>query len=173
MPRSWPLIASNLLHLMNGLLVIVSCGKAKIWDKKSATGATSAQLAYTGPLFKINRAFAEKFGEKWMILSAKFGFIEPTFQIPEPYNVTFTRKSSGPIAVDQLRRQVADHNFARFSKIIALGGKDYQRMVEAAFSETPVQPLFPFRGLDIFKLTPAIKRAIAANDPFNEEASRG
>ncbi len=46
------------------------------------------------------------FGERWMVLSAKYGFIEPAFLIPGQYNVTFKKRSTGPIATADLRDQV-------------------------------------------------------------------
>ena len=58
-------------------LVIVPCGKRKIWDKNSEAGPTKARDVYTGSPFKVNREYAEKFGDPWVILFAKYGFLEP------------------------------------------------------------------------------------------------
>ena len=151
--------------MKNGVLVIVPCGQMKIWDDTPMAGPTAAQNAYTGPYFDINRKFAEKFGEAWMILSAKYGFIEPTFQIPEPYNVTFKFKKTGPISTDQLHEQVRQRQLDHYAMVIGLGGTDYRLAIEGAFDGTPVQLKFPFSGLPIGKMMQATKRAIGANDP--------
>ena len=58
-----------------------------------------AQDAYTGAPFSLNRKFAETFADSWLILSAKYGFIDPESMVPGPYNVTFKRKATAPIAI--------------------------------------------------------------------------
>ena len=59
-----------------GTLVIVPCGKSKIWDRDPDAGPTAARAAYVGSPFKVNREYAETFGEAWVILSAKYGFLQ-------------------------------------------------------------------------------------------------
>ena len=150
--------------MIDCLLVIVPCGQKKIWDKDADAGVTLAKHAYTGPPFTINRTFAEHFGQAWVILSAKYGFIKPEFRIPEPYNVTFKRKATGPISVTQLQNQVRTKRLTQFSRIIGLGGKEYRQAIEAAFDGISVELHFPFAGLPIGKAMQATKRAIAADD---------
>lgn len=91
---------------MNGVLVVVPCGQKKIWDRTPSAGATAAKDVHIGPPFGINKTCAEKFGEAWVILSAKYGFIEPDFEIAGPYKITFKKKRSGPIATARLREQL-------------------------------------------------------------------
>ena len=93
---------------MNGLLVIVPCGQSKIWDREPGRGPAPARDAYTGAPFKVNRQYAEKFGSRWLVLSAKFGFISPDFLIAGPYNVTFKKKATGPVSLRELRQQVKE-----------------------------------------------------------------
>lgn len=92
---------------MGATLVVIACGAAKVWDRHPDRGATRAADAYTGPPFRLNRAYAEAIGDGWLILSAKYGLIAPDFLIPGPYDTTFTRRSSGPVGGDLLRRHVA------------------------------------------------------------------
>lgn len=115
------------------LLVVVPCGGLKIWRRRPDAGPTPAASAYIGLLFKVNKEFAERFADTWVILSAKYGFIEPEFVIPGNYNVTFKRASTGPISTARLREQVKEKGLDRFSRVIALGGKDYVSRVRAAF----------------------------------------
>lgn len=153
---------------MNGVLVIVPCGQKKIWDRYSSSGPIAARDAYTGSPFGVNRAFAERFGEKWIILSAKYGFIEPDFMIPAPYNITFKNRRTGPITADQLREQIEKQNLSRFATVIGLGGKEYRKAIELAFAGGPVRLCFPFSGLPIGKAMQATKCAIATDDPMWE-----
>jgi hypothetical protein len=43
-----------------------------------------ARDAYTSDLFRTYREDAQAFGERWVVLSAKYGFIDPDFEIPAP-----------------------------------------------------------------------------------------
>lgn len=152
--------------MAHSTLVIIPCGQQKIWTKTPAAGPTLARDAYTSSPFRVNRAFAEKFGDKWLILSAKYGFVEPDFRIPEAYNVTFKDSRIGPISRQQLGEQVRRRRLGRFTTVIGLGGRQYREAVEQAFAHTAVRLRFPFSGLPIGKAMQAAKRAIAANDPF-------
>ncbi|WP_442511668.1 DUF6884 domain-containing protein [Novipirellula sp. SH528] len=140
-------------------LVIVPCGLSKIWDKQPSAGPTIAQDAYTGSPFKVNRKYAEFIGTQWVILSAKYGFITPTFELPGPYEVTFKRMSSRPFAFEVLRRQVVELRLDQYTAVIGLGGKEYRAAVSAAFDSTKVEPTFPFAGLPIGKAMQATKNA--------------
>lgn len=61
-------------------VVLVGCGKAKL------PYIARAEDLYTGALFRKARAYAEKFGDEWGILSAKHGLILPN-QMIEPYDL--------------------------------------------------------------------------------------
>ena len=87
------------------ILVVVPCGLSKVWDNDPSRGSVRAEAAYTGPPFKVNSGFARKVGDKWVILSAKYGFINPNFLIPESYNVTFKDPQTRPINVKHLKTQ--------------------------------------------------------------------
>jgi len=128
------------------LLVIVPCGQAKIWKKNPKHGPEKAKTAYIGSPFKVNRAFAEKFSDRWLILSAKYGFIDPDFTIPENYNVTFKDPSTKPIFVDALRKQAEEKNLQEYHIVIALGGEDYSSKVEQVFAKSS-KVIAPATGL--------------------------
>jgi cytoplasmic iron level regulating protein YaaA (DUF328/UPF0246 family) len=149
---------------MNDILVIVPCGSAKIWGQNPHAGPTEAYYAYKGPPFKINRAYAERFADRWMILSAKYGFIRPNFVIPEPYEVTFKKKSTNPVSISTLKRQVAEQRLATFKVVVGLGGKEYRQAIDAAFEDTGAITVFPFAGLPIGKMMKALKYAIEIGD---------
>jgi hypothetical protein len=144
-----------------GTLVVVPCGKAKIWDRERSHGPTPARQVYTSTFFCVNRRYAEVFGESWIILSAKFGFIAPDFVISGAYDVTFKDLRSNPIATDALRQQVREQGLDAFHTVICLGGADYRSRVEQAFTGTGVRLVFPFLGKDLFGMVAAAKSAVA------------
>ena len=132
-------------------LVIVPCAQQKAWDKNPKLGSVSAKEAYTSIPFRLNRQFAEKFGDQWLILSAKYGFIWPEFRIPGNYNVTFKKKDTSPISQSRLKDQVTKKKLYNCTKIFALGGKEYRQAIQEAFADYPITIIYPFAGLPIGK----------------------
>lgn len=128
-------------------LVIVPCGKAKIWKKQPKHGPTIAKYAYTGAPFKVNRKFAEKFADKWIILSAKYGFINPDYIIPEDYNVVFTKCYTNPISLGALKKQLIQRkDLHDYDIVIALGGKSYTEKVKKVFKNIS-EVIVPTEGM--------------------------
>jgi len=143
----------------SGTLIIVPCGKRKIWDVNPNAGPTIARLAYTGSLFNVNRAYAQKHADRWVVLSAKYGFIDSDFTIPRNYDVSFGDERTGPIGVKELRRQVEDKGLNKFNRVVALGGKTYADIVDQAFSPFNMRVEKPFQGLSIGRMMSAVKKA--------------
>jgi len=141
------------------LLVIVPCGRAKIWAKRPDAGPMAAADAYTGAPFTVNRQYAEASGGDWVILSAKYGVLRPTDLIPGPYEVTFKRRATNPIGVEALREQVRQAGLDRYDEVVGLGGKEYRAAIEATFERTAAALRFPFSGMPIGKAMGATKRA--------------
>ena len=145
-------------------LVIVPRGSAKVWDKHATAGPTAASDTYTGGPFKMNRQYAECFGDAWVILSAEYGFLRPDDLVEGPYNVTFNKPATQPVAVavlrDQVRRLCLDH----FDEVVGLGGDKYRQAIRGAFADGTVELRFPFAGLPIGKMLQATKKAIEAAD---------
>ena len=141
-------------------LVIIPCGKAKIWDRYPSLGPVFARSAYVGGPFRVNKEYALTFGDAYLILSAKYGLMLPSFQIPETYQVSFKLPETNPISLKSLRMQ-ADVFREEYGQIIGLGGKEYRERIEAAFA--PKEVYFPFAGipnLGIGKAMKAIKDAV-------------
>lgn len=152
------------------VLVIVPCGKGKVWDNKPRLGRVRAADAYTGTLFRLSRRYAERFGDAWVVLSAKYGFISPEFLIPGPYDVTFKHSSSGAIAPAQLRSQIDAMGLARYSIVVGLGGAAYREAVTAAFAPYSVRLAFPFTGLPLGQMLHALKGALQTDQAgFNRD----
>ena len=143
---------------MERTLVIVSCGKRKIWDVDPGHGPCQAKDAYVGPLFKWARRYAEKFGDMWVILSAKYGFITPDFIIPGNYNVTFKDKKTNPISVDELKEQICRMGLGDYDEVVVIGGKEYVEVCKRVFPPERVRA--PFSGLPLGKMISEIKRTV-------------
>jgi hypothetical protein len=141
-----------------------ACGSLKIWNRHPSTGPTRAADAYIGPLFNKNKAYALKFGTAWMILSAKYGLVQPSFIIPRSYDVTFKRASTRPIALVDVARQAAEIDLAAYDVVVGLGGKDYCTIVAAAFHSVKTE--FPFLGLKQGPMMHAIKVALDTGHMF-------
>lgn len=147
------------------VLVLVPCGKSKIWKHEPQRGPVPAAEAYTGELFRRNRRYAEQFGDAWVVLSAKYGFIAPDFLIPGPYEVTFKDRSTRPINVATLRSQIQALELNQFAVAVGLGGKEYRAAIEQAFAGTPTRLVFPFAGLPLGLLLRATQHATDSGDP--------
>jgi hypothetical protein len=145
-------------------LVVIPCGKSKVWNLNPKAGPTKAKDAYTGAPFKVNKEYAEKFGDHWIILSAKYGFINPDYIIPEDYNVTFKDPSSNPIKMDNLKKQA--EAFHDFNRVVALGGKDYTGIIEQVFKGQDKILVTPTKGMQLGTALGAVKDASRGNKPF-------
>lgn len=157
-----------------GELVVVSCGAKKIWDKEPGEGPTKAMNAYQGPFFKLNREYAEVFSDRWVILSAKYGFIDPDFVIKENYNVTFKSPSSRPVDIKHLRKQVHKKGLDSFDKVFVLGGSEYANLVELAFTDRHVDIIKPFQHLKgIGYMMGEVRNALDTSQKFNNKISGG
>lgn len=148
------------------MLVVVPCGRAKVWDRHPKAGPTPACRAYVGGPFTVHRRYAERFGDAWVILSAKYGFLRPCDLVPGPYNVTFKRRSSRPIDPASLLQQIRDQRLDQFDQVIVLGGADYRARVETAFASTSVQLHCPFAGLPLGWSLQAANQAVSAGRPL-------
>jgi hypothetical protein len=147
--------------------VVVPCGKAKIWDKIPQAGPTSARDAYSGTPFKINRQYAERFGDRWVVLSAKYGFLNPDDSVEGPYDVTFKRRSPVPIDDAALRQQIHEKGLHDgFEDVIGLGGQDYRAVLKRAFATSDTALYFPFSGMRLGPSFSATKRAVATGQAF-------
>lgn len=158
----------QLVQSPTGVLIVVPCGKRKVWKHEPQRGPVPAADAYTGELFRRNRRYAERFGDAWVVLSAKYGFIAPDFLIPGPYEVTFKDRSTRPIDTATLRDQVHSFGLNQFAVAVGLGGKEYRAAIEQAFAGTATRPVFPFAGLPLGLLLRATQQATDSGEPGYE-----
>lgn len=140
-------------------LIIVQCGGSKVWKKHPTAGPTKAKDAYVSGYFQNNRSYAERFGRRWLILSAKYGFLDPETRIRN-YNVSFLDSRTKPIGIGRLRAQVKQKRLGQHQDVVVLGGSAYAEVVRAAFDGSAVKIHQPFSGLrGIGFIQQAVKRA--------------
>jgi hypothetical protein len=84
-----------------------------------------ARDMYRSPLFRAARAYAEATCQRWFILSAKYGLLEPS-TIIEPYDQRLSRDRErwGERVGRQIEKALPFPEFAN-AELIALAGKDY------------------------------------------------
>ncbi len=116
---------------MDRFLVVVSCGSQKIWDKYPSAGPTPARDVYTSSVFKASCRYAAHFAKRWVILSAKYGFIDPDFIISENYNRSFYDR--GAISNPELKMQVGAARLTDFDLLGVVGSEIYWDRVARAF----------------------------------------
>ena len=138
------------------VLHVIECSKRKIWGlgAPSTPRFVPAKRAYLGDAITSWLADPRAANARWLILSARYGFIDPDQPI-ENYDVTFKIPSTGPISVDALEAQVryqarwADSvPIRQFTKVVVHGHSDYFGRVRSAFSSVGAQVVYDDRSAD-------------------------
>lgn len=144
-------------------LCIAPCGQRKIWKKFPKLGPQKARDVYTGPYAGKCIEYASKFyPDSWCILSAKYGFLFPDDLVLGDYNVTFKKKQTKPLAINDLAIQVKNKELDKYDKIVVLGGKDYSDMIKEVISGKVLSlPLYGLKlGQSISKMKASIENDI-------------
>ena len=128
------------------LLIVIPSGQTKIWKFDPKHGPAKAVDAYTGSPFQINKAFAQLFSDRWVILSPKYGFMDSDFMIPEDYDVAFKKPETKPISLEELKKQVQEKNLVDFNIVVVVGGEEYADIVTRLFSKQS-RVVAPTKGL--------------------------
>ena len=91
----------------DNMLIVVSCSEQKVWSKENSRPVyVPAIYAYTGnDVTWLKNNVPNGKGFHCLILSAKYGFIEPEHPI-HYYDVTFSNPKTGPISIESLKNQV-------------------------------------------------------------------
>ncbi|WP_176059975.1 DUF6884 domain-containing protein [Paraburkholderia sp. BCC1876] len=138
----------------NKPVILVSC----VAKKRSLS--IEAKDLYLSDLFDKSRQFAEIYGEKWFILSAKHGLLDPN-EIIAPYDVTLKNMSRAQ------RRTWAigvveslDKHIHKDQPIIILAGEYYRDDIEPMLSQKKFDVSAPLVGLPIGKQLQALGRLV-------------
>jgi len=126
-------------------IVLVACSKRK------APVPCKAKDMYQSIWFKLARAYAEEHGDRWYILSAMHGLLEPDDLI-HPYNknlaemTTAARMEWAEAVYIQLARKIRPPGDFR---IVILGSKLYASYLAAIMRRYGYKVLMPLVGMGI------------------------
>lgn len=152
-------------------LAVVPCSKEKAWDDVPALGAVPAGEAYTSRFHRLTRRYAARFADRIVILSAKYGFLDPTDEVPGPYDVTFERPADPVIGLAALRQQVRDKGLDAYDRVSIVCPADYEARVRASLADVAVEIDAPLRGqADLEAMTQWLLRALTL--PASRRGSR-
>jgi len=123
-------------------LVLVSCTKSKRSGRMAAQDVYGSSVA-----FRMKKTLIEKFGARWMILSAKHGLLDPTTEI-ERYDVTL--KAMSMTARRVWAREVLETLLpmaAGFDRVVILAGQSYCQFLVPALRQAGYEVVEPVVGL--------------------------
>lgn len=127
----------------SGELYLVSCVSAK-----RSTRAKAKDL-YVSPLFVKARAYVEKMGQPWFILSAQYGLVHPE-TVVSPYEQTLNamgiaaRRAWASKVLGQLEPLLVD-----VQSLVFLAGQRYREYLEPAVRAHAIAVTTPMEGLRI------------------------
>src|SRR5258708_3544173 len=147
---------------MARVLVVVPCGRQKIWASNFLAGPTPAKEAYVSSLFQLHRRYAEALGTEWRILSAWHGITHPD-QLIEDYDARFGEPDLEPRNWWRLQMMFQQARaLPRFEQAVLLGSSVYRQIARRVFQGVflPRQIFEPFAGMDLFATLRALKLAL-------------
>lgn len=126
-------------------VALVSCVKSK------QTRPAPARDLYTSALFRGLRAFAERSADRWYILSAEHGLVDPT-QVLEPYERTLNRmpRKDRDAWASKVRGQLAEV-LPIGAEVIVLAGQRYREDLVPFLRDRGHPVSIPLEGLPFGK----------------------
>lgn len=127
---------------VNGVSVLVSCVGQKRGEPSPAGDL------YQSDWFRKAKVYAEQKGDRWYILSAEHGLLDPE-TVVEPYERTLntmgidTRRQWAVQAFEQIKQEVPK------GKVVILAGQRYREYLEPILLEAGYYVEVPMRGLGI------------------------
>jgi hypothetical protein len=124
-------------------IILIGC----VSQKTTGPYHLQAQDLYTSPLFKKRRAYAERSGKPWFILSALHGLVPPE-RVLAPYDFTMAQHTA------RSRKEWALQVALDLYKVTA-GTGDVNRLVEVHAGAAYTEPLHrPLAAASFTMLTP-------------------
>jgi hypothetical protein len=122
-------------------IAFVSCVKTK------RPTATAAGDLYQSPLFRGLRAYAEAHADRWYILSAEHGILEPSTVI-EPYERTLNNMAKAQRISwwERVQRQLEDI-LPPAAQVMLLAGVRYRENIEPYLTSRGYEVMVPLVGL--------------------------
>ena len=117
--------------------------------RKKQSAAAAAKHLYVSPWFRKARSYADRSGQSWFVLSAKYGLVLPD-QVISPYDFTL---NTMPIAG---RRQWASRVLTQLrpylsgvESVVFLAGQRYRQFLEPSLRSRGLIVCAPMKGLGI------------------------
>lgn len=148
---------------LNKVLIIIPCGKSKIWDKNPSAGKKPARDVYISSYFKLCRQYAEKFSDGWAILSGKYGIIHPDFIIDENYDMILKANNKFK---NKIRKQLKTFISRGFASFISLCGENYSELLEEILNSFNLKLIAPLKGVNIGVRQKMLKESLRDNIPI-------
>ena len=133
-------------------ICLVACGSSKLGQP------APARELYVSPLFKKSRWLAERFYDKWYVLSAKHGLLAPD-KVVEPYDMTLNNMPAAERRnwAERARGQLAQATSCA-DEITFLGGLRYRKDIMDALRDRGNKVNAPTAGMSIGKRLSWLKR---------------
>lgn len=140
--------ADTLVENKDAPWVLVACCGKKL------DHPAPAQDMYQSDLFQKSRAWAERYGVSWSILSAKYGVLPPG-RIIKPYNETLNDKSHGDVVTwnRMVTKQLGALDGRR--PTVVLAGSNYRGWIRTGHNV-----VVPLQGLGIGRQLAWLKNEI-------------
>lgn len=125
---------------------IVGCGDQKL-DLSGDKGPVTISRLYTSNYFELKREYAKECCDRYLILSAKHGLVQPGFYVTDDYDLTITDLDDA-----ELSQWVSDvsSELSRIGKyrpqdtLVLLAGQDYLDPLAGALDHLPNDIKRPF-----------------------------
>lgn len=134
-------------------MIVVGCGR-----RKQAVAAKAREL-YTGSLFRAARRYAEASGQRWVVLSAAHGVIDPDVVV-RPYDQVLELEGD-ELARWARKAAVSIYNHGPTSEVVILAGARYAVPVVAELAELGMRAREPLLGLGMGRRLSWFKRETA------------
>jgi len=133
-------------------IALVSCVKAK------RPAPSPAHDLYTSHLFRALRGYAEAIADRWYILSAEHGLVDPD-RILAPYDRTLNKmpKRERDAWAERVRHQISEE-VPDGAEIVILAGARYREGLEEPLRELGFTVTVPLEGLPIGKQLQRLKQ---------------
>ena len=117
-------------------------------SQKRATPSPAKDL-YTSPLFRKARAYVERTGGPWFVLSAKYGLVHPD-EVIEPYDLTLNTMGVADRRrwASKVLNQLEPH-LEGIEAVIFLAGHRYREFLEPSLQGRGLAVSVPMEGLKI------------------------
>jgi len=136
------------MNNQNKTLAIIPCTKDKIWDLYPNLGPVMAKNVYTNSFHALARTYISLYTKHWVILSAKYGFLDPKDWIEVTYDVTFDREDDPYISDNDLKSQIVDKKLHEYGNILIIANNRYVEKLKKAFLDFPSKLHVPFENIE-------------------------